>query len=58
MVSLIRCDQNTLPLEELRKLTILMHRHQDIASSNKFFVQIQLWDGRPIRVLLDTCKYR
>lgn len=53
---LIRSHQNTLVLEKLGELPVLMHRHQDIASTHEFFIQIQLRNGRPVGVLLDACK--
>lgn len=51
---LIRRDQNALALKQLGKFSILVHGHQDITPSDELFVQVQLWDGRPIRVFLDT----
>lgn len=54
---LIRRNQNTLAFKHLGKVSILVHRHQNVASSNKLLIQIQLWDGRPIRILLDTCSF-
>lgn len=50
----VRCYQYFLLLKELRELSILMHRHQDIATADKLLVQIELWDSRPVRVLFDT----
>lgn len=55
-ILLIRGHQNTLTLKQFGEFPVLVHGHQNIASSDEFLVQVQLWDGRPIRVLLYTCK--
>ena len=51
---LLRLYQNTLLLQQLAQLAILMHRNQYIAPAHKLLVDIELRYGRPIRVLLYT----
>lgn len=53
--NLLLLSQNTLLLQQLSKLSILMHARQDIASSNELLLNIQLWDRWPVGVLLDAC---
>jgi hypothetical protein len=47
-------NQDLVLLKQLRQVSILMHRDQDVAAANKLLVQVQLGDGRPVRVLLDS----
>lgn len=51
---LVGSHQDSLLLKHLREVPILVHRHQDITSTNKFLVQVQLRDSRPVRELFDT----
>jgi len=53
--SLLGRNKHILVLQKLSQRTILVHRHQDIGSTNKLLVDVQLWYRRPVRVLLDTC---
>lgn len=47
-------DQNVLLLEQLGQRAILVHGHKDISSADKLLVDVELRDGGPLRVLLDT----
>lgn len=54
LVALLRLDQDLVLVKQLRQVSILVHGHQDVASANKLLVQVQLRDGGPVRVLLDS----
>ena len=43
-----------LVLKQLSQLPILMHGYNNITSTDKFLLDIELWYGWPFRVLLDT----
>lgn len=48
-------DQNVLLLEQLGQRAVLVHRHEDIGSTNELLVDVKLRNGRPLRVFLDSC---
>lgn len=50
-------NQNSLLLEQLGQRTILMHRHHDIGAANKLLVNVELWNGGPLGVFLDSYTY-
>lgn len=54
LVALLRLNQDLVLVKQLRQVSILVHRDQDVASANKVLVQVQLRDGGPVRVLLDS----
>lgn len=54
LVALLRLNQDLVLIKQLRQVSILVHGHQDVASTNKLLVQVQLRDGGPVRVLLDS----
>lgn len=53
-VCLVGSHQNRLLFKHFCELSILVHRHKDIATANKLLVQIQLRDRRPVRVFFDA----
>lgn len=46
--------QNLLLLKQLLQVAVLVHGNQDVAPAHKLLVDVQLWNGRPVRVLLDA----
>lgn len=54
LFTLLRLNQDLVLIKQLRQVSILVHGHQDVASTNKLLVQVQLRDGGPVRVLLDS----
>lgn len=55
---LIGGHQDSLLFQHLRKLAVLMHRHQDITAADKLFRKIELRNGRPIRVFFNAYSRR
>jgi hypothetical protein len=47
---------NTLLFQHLRQCTILVHGHENIATTNELLVDVELRYRRPFRVLLDACR--
>lgn len=45
---------NLLLIKQLRQITVLMHRDQNIRSTNKLLRDVELRNRRPVGVLLDT----
>ena len=46
-------QQHTLLLQQRSQLTALVHRNDNITPADKLTIHIQLWDSRPVGVLLD-----
>lgn len=51
---LIRRHENTLALEHLGQLAVLMHAHENVTPTHEFLVNVQLGDRWPIGVFLDA----
>src|SRR5690242_13119518 len=49
-------DNNALLLEHLRQRPVLVHSHEDIATTNELLVNVKLGYRGPLRVLLDSCR--
>lgn len=53
--TLLCWDQNVLLLEQLGQRAVLVHRHENVGSTDELLVDVELRNGRPLRVLLDSC---
>ena len=56
--TLLALDQDILLLEKLGKLAVLVHRDNDVATTDELLVDVELGNGGPVAVLLDTCMMR
>ena len=52
----VRWHKHVFLLQQLRQAAVLVHGHHDIRAANEFLVHVKLRDGRPVRVLLDSCR--
>jgi hypothetical protein len=47
-------DNNALLFQHFRQRSILMHRHENIATTNELLIDVKLRYGWPLGVLFDT----
>lgn len=52
---LFSCNEDILLFQQFCQFSILVHRHQDIAATHKFLVDVELGYRWPVGVLFDSC---
>ena len=56
--TLLAFDKHILLLKKLGKLAVLVHRDDNVATADELLVDVELGNGGPVAVLLDTCMMR